>query len=258
MQKKEIKISLEDFPTPLHCLLKNAKIYDSSCSTEMRVLYSDLGYYVKIAEKDRLKNEAKMAGLFAEKKLGPRLVSYISGDKDYMVTESAVGEDALHYLDKPERLCEALCDAMKIMHSTPISGIPISPCMDIYTSEKHGILLKQDTFIHGDFCLPNVILNDGKFASFIDLGGAGRSHIQLGQSQLVVQNGLQSAANGIVSTGGAAGGQGNLQALSRSFAGTGSSAGSAAGGQGGQHHGTGQDQRKFLLHICFLQSNYSH
>ena len=173
MQKKEIKISLEDFPTPLHCLLKNAKIYDSSCSTEMRVLYSDLGYYVKIAEKDRLKNEAKMAGLFAEKKLGPRLVSYISGDKDYMVTESAVSEDALHYLDKPERLCEALCDAMKLLHSTPISGIPISPCMDIYTSEKHGILLKQDTFIHGDFCLPNVILNEGKFASFIDLGGAG-------------------------------------------------------------------------------------
>ncbi len=173
MQKKEIKISLEDFPTPLHCLLKNAKIYDSSCSTEMRVLYSDLGYYVKIAEKDRLKNEAKMAGLFAEKKLGPRLVSYLSTDKDYMVTESAVGEDALHYLDKPERLCEALCDAMKILHSTPISGIPISPCMDIYTSEKHGILLKQDTFIHGDFCLPNVILNEGKFASFIDLGGAG-------------------------------------------------------------------------------------
>ena len=39
--------------------------------------------------------------------------------------------------------------------------------------EAHGHLLQTDTLLHGDYCLPNIILNDWKFAGFIDLGNAG-------------------------------------------------------------------------------------
>ena len=38
---------------------------------------------------------------------------------------------------------------------------------------KHIHLLKNEVLIHGDFCLPNIILDDWNLSGYIDLGGAG-------------------------------------------------------------------------------------
>ena len=44
---------------------------------------------------------------------------------------------------------------------------------------KH--LLKNEVLIHGDYCLPNIMLDDWRFCGFIDLGdaGVGDRHIDL-------------------------------------------------------------------------------
>ena len=47
--------------------------------------------------------------------------------------------------------------------------------------KKYGSALKNDTLIHGDYCLPNVMLDNWKFSAFIDVGngGVGDKHIDL-------------------------------------------------------------------------------
>ena len=183
MQKTEIKININDFPKALHYLFENATIYDSSSHPTMTTLYSDLGYYIKYSEKGALEKDAELGKLFETMDMGVEVVHYLSDEKDYLVTKEAVGEDALapQYLANPEKLCEALANAMKYLHSRPIEGVPVSACMDIYAKGENAGKLKQDTFIHGDFCLPNIILDNWKFSTFIDVGlaGIGDRHIDL-------------------------------------------------------------------------------
>ena len=145
MKKTEIKINLADFPSELHHLFQEAKVYDSSSSDTMQVLYSELGYYIKIAGKGALAKEAELTKVFFEKGMGVEVMAYLSLEKDYMVTRSAKGEDALHYLENPEKLCEVLAAAMKYLHSLPITDVPLSPCMDTYESAGYGEMMCKDT-----------------------------------------------------------------------------------------------------------------
>lgn len=183
MKKTEIKISITNFPKELHYLFEGANIYDSSSHPTMTTLYSDLGYYIKFAEKGALKKDADLGKLFETMGMGVEVVAYLSEDRDYLVTREAKGEDALasQYLANPEKLCEALAKAMKYLHSRPVEGVPVSLCMDSYEKGEKANKLKRDTFIHGDFCLPNIILDNWKFSTFIDVGlaGVGDKHIDL-------------------------------------------------------------------------------
>lgn len=181
MKKTKVVIDIHQFPQKVQAVLIGADIYDTSCRSDATVLYSDLGYYVKIDEKGKLQREAAMTEWFARLGIGTELVAYVSEEKDYMVTKSAEGEDATHWLDNPEKLCEVLADAMRKLHQIPVDGVEVSPCMEAYAGLENGGKLNCDTLIHGDFCLPNVMVKDWEFRSFIDVGlaGAGDRHIDL-------------------------------------------------------------------------------
>ena len=181
MKKTKVAIDIHQFPQEVQAVLNGADIYDTSCRSDATVLYSGLGYYIKIDAKGKLQREAAMTEWFARLGIGAELVAYVSEEKDYMVTKSAEGEDATHWLDNPQKLCEALADAMRKLHQMPIDGVEVSPCMKVYSSLEDGGKLNCDTLIHGDFCLPNVMLKNWEFRSFIDVGlaGAGDRHIDL-------------------------------------------------------------------------------
>ena len=178
MEKTLINIKLSDFPQQLHTYLTDACIYDTSSGENSQVLYSSHDYYIKIAPKSSLEREAYVTDYLYKQGIGRELLEYISADKDYMVTRPATGQDATHFLSQPEKLCRALASAMKYLHSLPTDNLPPSPQMDFYNSDN---TLKYDTFIHGDFCLPNIMLEDYTFKNFIDLGlvGAGDRHIDI-------------------------------------------------------------------------------
>lgn len=66
------------------------------------------------------------------------------------------------YLRNPRELVRLLARAMEMIHSVDISGCPIK------SPDSEG-----DCFIHGDFCLPNILAKDGEVSGFIDLEAGG-------------------------------------------------------------------------------------
>ena len=213
MIKRKTQINIQDFPPQLHSLLQGGDLYDSSCSGDARTLYCDAGYYIKIAAPGTLALEADLNDRFHRLGLGVPVIRYSAGDRDYLVTQAAEGEDLTHCVEDPERLCRVLAEGLRRLHSQPAGDAPVSAKLRQYGEaaekdlehsgyeeyllmerfglrskadawnrvQRHGGEWKQDTLIHGDACLPNVICRDGRFSAFIDcgLGGAGDRHIDL-------------------------------------------------------------------------------
>ncbi len=199
-------------------LARGAKIYDSSCSPEARVYFIDRdgGYYLKRAAQGTLSREAKMTEYFHQKGMGARVLDYVSGDEyDWLLTERVAGEDCTHeiYKSDPARLCDLLARELRALHELDFSDCPVQDRVGEYIAlaeknyatgnydkehfpdsfgyasaeEAYAALqagkasLKNEVLIHGDYCLPNVMLDGWRFSGFIDLGnvGVGDRHIDL-------------------------------------------------------------------------------
>ena len=217
MERKLINVDIGSVPEYIRPLLENATVYDSSCSRAAKVIFIDKddGYYLKCSEKGSLKKEAAMAEYFYGKGLGARVVEYFSSDgKDWLLTERVPGEDCTYaeYLDDPKRLCDLTATLLRELHETDHLLCPIDHTSEYigtveqnyregrydvslfpdnwgYASaeeafkvfEKNKCFLQSDTLLHGDYCLPNIMLNNWRFSGYIDLGngGVGDRHVDL-------------------------------------------------------------------------------
>ena len=204
----------EDFPAALHPYL-HGRIYDSSSSPEARVYYlEEVGLYLKRGARTALRKEAEMTSFFYKKGLSVEVLAYLSEEEDWLLTRKGIGEDATHprYLADGRRLAATLGEALRALHETPQAGCPI-PCRTadyLQTVEARaaagffdpsylppGIMLTKEealacireaaphlssrVLLHGDFCLPNVLLDGWRPSAYIDLGaaGIGDRHIDL-------------------------------------------------------------------------------
>lgn len=216
MKRTLIAPDVAVFPEPFQPLIASAKVYDSSCSQAARVWFLDTegGLYLKSAPAGALEAEAKMTAYFHRKGLGAEVLSYHRDTRDWLLTRAIPGEDCTFpaHLEDPRRLSETLGILLRQLHSVDFSDCPVMrndtyrayarhryenrlfdpseypDCWGYDTPEEawqviqtQGHLLKQDVLLHGDYCLPNVMLKDWNFSGFIDVGngGIGDRHIDL-------------------------------------------------------------------------------
>ena len=214
MKRTKITIDISDFPAALLPFFAGAAVYDSSSSPEARVYFIDKdgGYYLKTAEKGALSREAELAVYFHSKRLAPQVLSYVSDGRDFLLTERVRGEDMTFrkYLDEPKKLCDKSAELLRSLHEEEFAACPVKDHTARYlaTAEanfRKGIydlsfapdfaeageayaylrsnahLLKNEVLLHGDYCLPNIMLDGWRFTGFIDVGngGVGDRHVDL-------------------------------------------------------------------------------
>lgn len=217
MKRTPIDLPREALPEMFHELLNGAAVYDSSCSPAARVYYLDKaeGFYLKSAPKGSMEKEAALTRFYHQKGLGAQVLSYESLDRDWLLTVRVPGEDCLdaRYLSDPMRLCDTTAELLRFLHSQDFTGCPVPDRTAEYLSaarhnyetghydktlfpdnwgyrspeeawsviEKNAKYLRSDTLLHGDYCLPNIMLDNWQFSGFIDLdtGGVGDRHVDL-------------------------------------------------------------------------------
>ena len=217
MKRHATTLSREDIPSQFHSFLDGAAVFDSSCSPAAKVYFLDKeqGYFLKKAPSGSLAREAAMWKFFHSKGLATEVCAYESLENDWMLTVRAPGEDCIAptFLQDPVRLCDTLAQLLRTLHTENAANCPVpnrtgdylatmrqnynaghfdltplfphwqfqSPEEAMHIAEETQKYLKADTLLHGDYCLPNIILDNWSFSSFIDLdnAGVGDRHIDL-------------------------------------------------------------------------------
>ena len=236
MKRTEIEKIAGRAPAEIEKIISGARLYDSSCSPEARVYFIDKddGFYLKRSEKNTLYTESVMNDYFYKKGMGAEVLFYGTDEYDWLLTRRVCGEDATHkkFLSEPRRLCDFLGKALRELHEIDFSDCPVQNRNESYISlaeenyrknsfdlsltdklysfktkdEAYRIFdeekssLKSDVLLHGDYCLPNVMINDDfSLSGFIDLGngGVGDRHIDIfwGRWTLLFNLGTDEYAN---------------------------------------------------------------
>lgn len=189
---------------------KSYTIDEIGMSGNQVLIFEDM--VLKIEKRsDYVEKQVRIMQWLEGKLPAPKVLAFeIQEDRSYLLMSRVLGDVACaeYYLEHPHVLLKALAEALKMCWTVDISDCPNIRDLDAELAEgrfrvENGLvdmdnaepttfgeggfespahLLKwleenrpepEYVFSHGDFCLPNVLLVDGKVSGFIDLGDAG-------------------------------------------------------------------------------------
>ena len=134
----------------------------SWAGTVWRLSGQDGAVFVKRAA--RLEDERERLEWLAGRWPVPEAIGLFHGlGDDWLVTRAVEGVPMYHPSVgwQPERVARALGEILKSLHATDAADCP-------FGERKRGHVL-----VHGDYCLPNVLVHEGRLSAVIDVGLAG-------------------------------------------------------------------------------------
>lgn len=219
-------------PAEIQAYLRDAMITVIKNKVRSSVYYiekTDYNIFLKVTPKGQMQSEALMTDYLYHHGVCPKVLVYISDHaRDYLITERIVGTDAAsdEYLAQPEWLSEIFAESLSSLHRVNHTDCPrkngleemmiraennyrigkaekgflrYMGYMSIEAAYKDMICLyknvaEDQVIIHGDYCLPNFILDDFKNNGFIDVGygGVGDSHYDVFWGLWSLQHNLKS------------------------------------------------------------------
>lgn len=174
------------------------------------LLFDNMVLKIEQATENVLKTVEVMAWLKQKLPVPEVICHTIENGKSYLLMSRIQGEMSCseYYLEHPHELLVLLAEALKMLWEVEIVSCPKTRCLEEELAEaklriennlvdisnaqpdtfgKDGFAnpaellqwLEENqpeqelVFSHGDFCLPNLFIKDGKISGFIDLGDAG-------------------------------------------------------------------------------------
>lgn len=199
------------FPPEVKDFIQSSALVDTSGHSGAKTYYieKESGFYLKMDGPGKLLQDYQMLTLFSGYRLSPEPVLYLSSDFDYLIVEKAKGQAGYdyHYWNNPDHFaytygqvlrqfhdhykdfsaCASNNSVEQLLHSVfrNIEDKTINAQMLAYKNqdirmmiadiEQNAGCLINDTIIHGDYCIPNVLFSETmEFQSFIDVNAAGQ------------------------------------------------------------------------------------
>ena len=152
----KIKEIIKDYPLKKDELGRSDKL----------IYFAKDKYVLKISKSKKELAKEKDILLFLEGKLPVAKCLHYEEDEEYAyLLETFIDGVPLcseEYLKNPLKLINLLKQALDIFHKVDVSNCGF---MNEYS--------KGSTFVHGDFCLPNILVKDDRIVGFIDLNSSG-------------------------------------------------------------------------------------